>query len=149
MKQKEEEIRRVAQKLDDAVENQDLETVLSCFSDAGEIEVFGIKFKGLHEIKSVINWMYQRFGKIKFYPLVIIVEENIFFEEFIFHTKFNGKDIEINAAELLEYENYKVTRLKLFLDRLEIAEAVSQGFIERQIMNWLNREILKGIPHYR
>ena len=143
------EIRRVAQSLDDAVERQDVETAVSCFSDTAEIEVFGLTFKGPTEIKQVIAWMYQRFGRIKFQPIVITVEGSVFFEEFTLHAKFNGKEININAAEVLVYENYKITRLKLFLDRLEMAQAASTGFIEGKIISWINQEIIKDIPQNR
>jgi ketosteroid isomerase-like protein len=141
-----EEIRRVAQLLDDAVESQDIESILSCFSDTGEVDVFGLTFKGSKEIRHIITWMYQRFGKIKFQPIIITVEGNIFFEEFTMSARFDGKEIEVSAAEVLVFENYKIIRLKLFLDRLEIAQVVSKGLVERLFTNWINREVMKGVP---
>ena len=143
------DIRRVAQVLDDAVENQDIDLILSCFSEHGEVDVFGYRFKGEKEIRQVVEWMFQRFGRIKFQPITITVEENIFFEEFILYANPEGKEIEIKAAEVLVYEDYKITSLRLYLDRLEVARVLSKGFLGRSLTDWIHRETLKGLPKAR
>jgi len=140
------EIRKVAKILDDAVENEDKELVLSCFSEDGEIEVFGLKFKGHENIRKTIDWMYQRFGQIRFRPIIIMVDGSVFFEEFILSVKPEDAEFEIKAAEVLVYEDYKIKSLRLYFDRLEIARMLSKGFFERPLINRIHRDTLKGLP---
>jgi ketosteroid isomerase-like protein len=140
------EIRRVAMVLDDALESQDKEIVLSCFCDDAELEVFGLTFKSKDAIERTIDWMYVQFGKIRFHPIVIMVDGSTFFEEFILCATLDSKEIEIKAAEVLEYEEYKIKSLRLYIDRLEIAQLLSRGGIERLLVNWVNQGTLRGLP---
>ena len=72
-------IRKVAKDLDDAVEKHDIESVLSCFLDDCEVEVFGIVLKGKDHLKKALNWLYDMVGEIKFEPIIIMVNDDVFF----------------------------------------------------------------------
>jgi ketosteroid isomerase-like protein len=139
------EIRRVAKVLDDAVERKDIELILSCFQDDGEVEVSGLTFKGKEDIRKAIDWMYQTFGTIQFQPIVILVDENVFFEEFVLCATPDGREFQIKAAEVLLYEDYKIAGLRLYFDRLEIARVLAKGFVERFVVDKLHQATLKGL----
>jgi hypothetical protein len=43
------------------------------------------------------------------------------------------------------YENYKIKSLRLYLDRLEIAQVLSKGPIDRFLVNRIHQETVKGL----
>ena len=138
-------IRKVSKDLDDAVENHDIESVLSCFVDDCEVEFFGIVLRGKNHLKKVLNWLYKMVGEIKFKPIVIMVNGNVFFEEFILKGFKSDKEFEIKAAEVLIYEAYKVKTLRLYFDRLQVAKIISKGFFEKIIVNIIDKKSFKGL----
>ena len=138
-------IRKAAKALDDAVEKHDTEFVLSCFLDDCEIEIFGIVLKGKDHLKKALNWLYELVGEIKFEPIVIMIDGDVFFEEFILKGDKGGKKLEVKAAEVLIYKNYKVKTLRLYLDRLQVADIILEGFFEKFVVNMINKKSLKGL----
>ena len=70
------EIRRVAKVLDDAVEANDMETVLSCFADECEIEFPGVVLRGKAGLERSLKWLYRELGQIRFEPINIMVDGN-------------------------------------------------------------------------
>jgi ketosteroid isomerase-like protein len=139
------EIRKVAKILDDATEHQDMETVLSCFADEGEVEFFGLTFKGQDEIRKAIRWMYDSLGSMKFEPVTILIDGNVFFEEFVLHAAPEGRKLAVKAAEVLVYHEYKISSLRLYFDRVELARALARGFIERSLVDRLEGITLRGL----
>ena len=123
--QRSERVRKVAKELDNYIEKKDIENVLSCFEDKCEIELFGISLNGKSQLKKALNWLYELMEKVKFIPITIMIEDNIFFEEFVLSGKKKNKSFNIKAAEVLIYNKYKLKNLRLYLDRLYIAEVLS------------------------
>jgi len=138
-------IRKVAKDLDDAVEKHDIESVLSCFLDDCEIEVFGIVLRGKGHLKKALNWLYDMVGEIKFEPIVVMVNGNVFFEEFILKGRKDDKKFEVKAAEVLIYKNYKVEILRLYFDRLQVVKVISKGFFEKFVLNMIDKKSFKGL----
>ena len=138
-------IQKVAKDLDNAVEKHDIEFVLSCFLDDCEVEFSGIVLKGKCHLKKALNWLYNIFGDIKFDPIVIMVDGNVFFEEFILKGCKHGKKFEVKAAEVLIYKNYKVKTLRLYIDSLQVANGLSEGFFEKIILKMVNKKSFKGL----
>ena len=138
-------IRKVAKDLDDAVEKHDIESVLSCFLDDCEVEVFGIVLKGKDHLKKALNWLYDMVGEIKFEPIIIMVNDDVFFEEFILKGRKHDKKFEVKAAEVLIYKDYKVNTLRLYFDRLQVAKVISKGFFEKFVLNMIDKKSLKDL----
>ena len=94
-------ILKLAEELDNDLELQDIDKLIPYFSQDCEIEIFGLKIKGKEKLKDWLNWFFTLFDTIKFEPIVIMVEKNIFFEEFIIHVSFNqGKELSVKVAEV-------------------------------------------------
>ena len=91
--------------------------------------------------------MYNHLANIKLTPVVITVEDNIFFEEFLMNSKSSGNTgINVKLAEVLVYnDDLKVRRLSLYFDRLELAEVFGLNKLDRFIVNRIKRESLKGL----
>jgi ketosteroid isomerase-like protein len=145
VQQSETEIRRVAKQLDDAIEAGEADAILSCFADDGEIELFGIRLKGKTAARKGIEWMYANLGEIHLEPVVIMVQGDVFFEEFVIRATRRTTRTEIKAAEVLVYEDYRVKSLRLYLDRLQLAEATAKSLVERAIARRLDKTSLKGL----
>jgi ketosteroid isomerase-like protein len=140
-------IRKVAKVLDDAVEKQNIEEILSCFSDECDIELLGVRLSGKAGLRKAIGWMFRYLKDISFIPVTIMIEGDAFFEEFIVRAKSKGgKEIEMKQAEVLIYDSdYKVRSLRLYFDRLELADAISSNFLERIAVKRLIKVSLKEL----
>ncbi|MGA1822686.1 MAG: nuclear transport factor 2 family protein [Thermoplasmatota archaeon] len=80
--------------------------------------------------------MYSTLPEIRFEPVTIMIEGNTFFEEFVAVCKLkNGKTIRSRQAEVLIYEDYKVRSLRIYFDRLDFAEAVSDNPLKIAVIN--------------
>jgi ketosteroid isomerase-like protein len=145
-RQSPEKIRKVAADLDKAVENKDTEKILSSFADDGEIELLGQRLVGKEGVKQWIDWLYKHLDEVKFEPIIIMVEGNTFFEEFIVKARLhNGIEIKSKQAEVLLYENYKIKSLRLYFDRLDFAEVVTRGPVSKAIVNQIIKKSLAGL----
>lgn len=140
------EIRKVAMDFDNAIESRNLELILSYFSDDCEIELLGIKLIGKKGARKFINWLYENLAEVKFVPVTIMVEGDIFFEEFVVKGKLHdGTEVQSKQAEVLVYENYKIKSLRLYFDRLDFAALVAKGFISKTIVRQIIKKSLKGL----
>ena len=142
-----EQIRQYAKALDDAIETHDTEEIVSYFSEDCEVELLGIRLTGKEGLRKAIGWMYKYLKEIVLIPVTIIVDGNIFFEEFIVKTNVKGgQEIQVKQAEVLVYDDeYKVRSLRLYFDRLELAEAFSSNIIEDMMIKQLIKTSLKGL----
>jgi hypothetical protein len=143
----EEKIRTLAKALDDAVEKHNIEELVSYFSEKCEIEFLGIKLTGHEGLKKALGWMFEYLKEIRLIPITIIIQGNIFFEEFTVRAKIRaGREIVVKQAEVLEYGNgYKVEILRLYFDRLELAPAFSANFLDRILIDRITKVSLKGL----
>ncbi len=144
--QNKEKIIKLAEELDNDLELQEVDRMIPYFSEDCEIEIFGLRIKGKRDLKKWLNWFFNLFDKIKFEPIVIIVENHIFFEEFIIHVSFKqGKKLSVKVAEVLEYDNYKIKSLRLYLDRLEFSDIFTNGFLSKKLVKLIKKRSLKGL----
>ncbi|MGY5881767.1 MAG: nuclear transport factor 2 family protein, partial [Candidatus Thorarchaeota archaeon] len=133
--QDEGKIRQVAMDFDNAIESKDIDLMVSFFTDDCEIELMGIKLSGKDGARRWLEWLFGTLVEVKFKPIIIMVEGNIFFEEFILvGTLPNGKIVESKQSEVLVYENYKIKSLRVYFDRLDFADVVAEDFISRKIV---------------
>lgn len=143
----ERKIREYAKLLDDAIEEQNIDTIMSCFSNDCEIELLGVRLTGKDGLTKAVRWMFGYLRDIVLTPVTIMIAGNTFFEEFIVGAKTEGgKEVRVKQAEVLVYdEEYKVRSLRLYFDRLELAEAFVSNFVERMMVKQLIKESLKGL----
>ena len=93
-----------------------------------------------------LEWLFGTLIEVKFKPIIIMVEGNVFFEEFILvGTLPNGKVVESKQSEVLVYEDYKIKSLRVYFDRLDFADAVAEDFNSRRIVKTLISRSLKGL----
>jgi len=141
-----ERIKQVAMEFDNAIESKDIDHMVSFFADDCEIELMGITLSGKEGAKKWLEWLFGTLVEVKFKPIIIMVEGNIFFEEFILvGTLPNGKVVESKQSEVLVYEDYKIKSLRVYFDRLDFADVVAEDFISRRIVRSLISRSLKGL----
>ena len=144
--QNEKEIRKCAKALDDAIEGGNIEEVVSYFCDDCEIELLGVKLTGKEGLRKAFNWIYEYLKRMVLVPVTIMVDGNVFFEEFIVKAKLKGgKELQVKQSEVLIYENYKVKSLRLYFDRLELADAFVSNALERVMVKQIVKASLKGL----
>lgn len=141
-----EKIRQTSKALDDAIEKRNIEELVSYFSEECEVQLPGITLTGYKGLRRAIDWMYSYLKEIKLIPVTIMVQDNVFFEEFTLKATVSGHAIEVKQSEVLVYcDDYKVESLRLYFDRLELAEHFPHNFIDRMLTRRVSRESLKGL----
>lgn len=144
--QEEDRIKEVAMDFDNAIESKNIDYMVSFFADDCEIELMGITLSGKEGARRWLEWLFDTLVEVKLKPVVIMVEGNVFFEEFILvGTLPNGKTVESKQSEVLVYENYKIKSLRVYFDRLDFADVVAEDFISRKIVKMLISRSLKGL----
>ena len=142
----EDQIRKVAAEFDKAIVEKNRDSVLSSFVDQCIIELPGVCLKGKEGVKKWIDWIYNHFISLKFTPITILVEGSTFFEEFILEGTFkNGEKIQLKQAEVLVYEDLKIRYLRLYFDRLSIAEAVIGDPLSKAVIRYINQKFSKEL----
>jgi ketosteroid isomerase-like protein len=139
-------IREVAMDFDNAIEARDIEQMVEAFADDCEIELMGITLQGKEGARRWSEWLFGSVPNIVFKPIIIMVEGNVFFEEFLVSgTLPNGEVVESKQSEILVYENYKIKSLRLYFDRLDFADLVAPGFFSKKVVDMLKSRSLKGL----
>jgi len=135
-----------AKALDDAIERRDIDSVVKAFAEDCTIEMFGLVLKGTAGVRRWLAWFYDKLASVKLTPITIMIQGNIFFEEFLVEaTLKHGGEVRVKQSEVLEYENGKVKSLRLYFDRLELARAVTRDFVSRTLVNRIVALSLKGL----
>jgi ketosteroid isomerase-like protein len=142
-----ERIRQVAKELDDTLETKNIERILSFFADDCEIQLLGIKVKGKDGARRWLRWQFGHVADYELVPIVIMIEGNVFFEEFVVKARLpDGTALESRQAEVLVYnEEYRVSSLRLYFDRLDFADAVARDPFSRFVVRRLVKASLKGL----
>lgn len=141
-----EKIKEVAKELDDSMERKDVEKVLTFFSDQCSIDMLDMTLTGKEGVRRWLEWLFSTIDEINFEPVTIMVDGNIFFEEFILKgTLKNGVKVESKQSEVLEYRDYKVENLRLYFDRLDFAEVIGDGPIKRKLIKMVRNTSLKKL----
>ena len=140
-------IRDLAKALDDAIEKEDAEQVLSFFAEDCETELIGLRLEGRQGLKRALDWMYKHVTNITLSPITIIIDGGAFFEEFLVKGETHkGKRLEVKQAEVLIYnEDYLVTSLRLYFDRLLLADTFTTNIVDRILLNKVIKSSLKGL----
>lgn len=83
---------------------------------------------------------------IRFEPVVVIAEGNIFYEEFYaIVTLKNGKEIRSHQAETLIYEEDKLKILRVFLNPLDFSDVVARDPFSKLIVNMIKKKAVKEL----
>ena len=91
--------------------------------------------------------MYKHITNITLSPITIIIDDIVFFKEFLVRAEAHkGKLVEVKQAEVPIYnENYLVTSLRLYFDRLLLAYAIVTNIIDRILLNRIIQNYLEGL----
>ena len=68
--------------------------------------------------------------------MIITIEENIIFKEFIVNaTMVNDLKLKSKQSEVLKYKDYKIKSLRLYFDRLELSQSIFKNPLTYYIIN--------------
>lgn len=141
-----ERIRTLAKALDDTIETGDVERLMEFFSEDCEVQLPGITLRGRDGIHKAVTWMYSNLRGISLIPMAITVQGSIFMEEFVLRGRAIHGDIEMRQAEVLEYDvDYRVKSIRLYFDRLELAQAFASRLIDRILIKQVSKASLRGL----
>ena len=139
-------IRELAKDLDDAIEEKDVESVVTAFAEDCSIELLGIALHGRAGVRRWLHWFYSKLKWVKFTPITIMIQSNTFFEEFLVETELkNGVRVKAKQSEVLVYEAGKIRSLRLYFDRLEFAAAVAHDSLSRALVKRIAALSVSGL----
>jgi ketosteroid isomerase-like protein len=139
-------IREVAMAFDHSLEAKDLQAIMDKFVDDCEILLLNVKLSGKEGVKKWFNWIYRHVAKLELIPITIMVDNNIFFEEFIVNATFKDGQIgRSNQAEVLVFDNLKIKSLRMYFDRLDFANAITKDVVSRTIVCQLVKKSVSGL----
>ena len=146
LKQTPDGIKSAVLDFDNEIEKMNVDKLLEFFTEDCEVIIFNEILKGKEGARKFFDWLFANVIKIKFESVNIMVENDVFFEEFIVKAKLlDGTSVVSNQAEVLVYENYKIKSLRLYLDRLDFANAIATDFISKGIIKTIIKRSLKGL----
>jgi ketosteroid isomerase-like protein len=141
-----EDIRKVAIAFDKALESKDLQAIIETFAGDCEIELLGVKLFGKVSAKKWFSWLYKHAAEMKLLPVTVMVEGDIFFEEYAVKAKFyDGKEASSNQAEVLVFEDLKIKSQRMYFDRLDFSSSVAKDVISKTIVRQLVKKSLEGL----
>ena len=141
-----EEIHNVAMSFDKALEKKDMQAIIETFADDCEIELLGVKLFGKAGAKKWFSWLYKHVSEMKLIPVTVMIEGDIFFEEYIVKAKFyDGEEASSSQAEVLVFENLKIKSLRMYFDRLDFSRSVAKNVISKTIVRQLVKKSLEGL----
>jgi uncharacterized protein (TIGR02246 family) len=140
------EIRQVAQEMADASARGDVEAMASFFRDDGVIYVAGQVLSGTDGVRHAIRWMLDTLGPVRYEHILSAVEGNTLAMEARLTSRTpEGKEFTTRAAQVLIFRGTKVASMRLYIDRLDVAQQLAPGPVQRSIADRIHRETLKGL----
>jgi hypothetical protein len=140
------DLRQNALAFDEALEDKNLDKILDSFTSDCEIELLNVKLFGKSGVKKWFNWLFSHIEKIELLPITIMVQGNVFFEEFLVKAILtDGKEANSKQAEILVYEGSKIKSLRLYFDRLDFSSSIAKDFISKTIINQIIKKSLEGL----
>ena len=140
------DIRELALRFDRALEQKDFEAVLSAFHDDCTITLLEIELTGRKGARTWINWLFSHVEELRFEPVVILTRENIVFEEYIVRARIaGGRTVASRQAEVLVFEEGRIRSLRLYFDRLDVAEALAGDFFGRMAISYIRKKSTEGL----
>lgn len=139
-------IKLIAKEFDKTIEQRNLQKVLDFFSKECEIELLGITLKGKEGAKLWITWLFENAPNLRFEPVVIISDGDVFYEEFYVNiTLPNGKIIRSHQAETLVFENNLLKSLRIFFNPLDFSDIVAKDPLSKFVINYIKKKSRKGL----
>jgi ketosteroid isomerase-like protein len=141
-----EQIRERAKALDGAIEKHDVEQIMSYFSRDCEIQLPDVTLTGHEGLRKAVRWMFRYLRDITLTPVTIMVQDSVFFEEYVVRATVGGRRIEVRQAEVLVFgSDGKVTSIRLYFDRLELGQAFASNVVDRFLAERVSSASLRGL----
>jgi uncharacterized protein (TIGR02246 family) len=142
------ELHNIIQKILEAFNKKDLTRMLSFFADdATVIRPEGI-FRGKEEIRRYYTWNYANYSEIILTEKDFVAEGNKAVLEWITEgtsARGGNKKQRTQALALFEFRNGKVQQIHDYYDKLLIAQQLSNGWLEKTIINAVVKRMNKGL----
>lgn len=140
------DIRELALRFDRAIERRDSAAVLSAFHEDCTITLPGIELTGREGAERWVAWLFSELREICFEPVIVMTRDDTLFEEFIVRARTaGGRTLESRQAEVLVFQDGKVKSLRLYFDRLDVAQALSPGFFSRMAISHIGKQFSRGL----
>lgn len=137
-------LKHQASLLKESIREKNSEEVLSYFADNCEMEISDLHLIGKESVSRLLNLIFRIFDELDFEPVTIAASNNTLFEEGIYRARKESKQhYKFKTTEVINYVDNKIESMRLYLDRLILADAVSINNEEKKAVNKINYLLLK------
>jgi hypothetical protein len=131
---------------DRALESRDIHRVIPFFAADCCIELLRQKLTGREGVKKWLGWMYKNLSELSLVTDLVLIQENVVFQEFTLKAKLNAKGIlESHQVRVIVFENGKIKNLRAYFDRMDFVEPLAQGFGAKSFVKQLMNLSIKGL----
>ncbi len=142
----EHEYRRIAERLNRGMEERDMDGVIALFDEACEIELMGIRLSGIKGVQRWLRWTYANFHHLSFSPVLTLVQEGALCQEYVLRARLDAKSrLESRQIKIITFENGKIRNVRIYFDRVDMAESLAQGFAARTLVKSLVKTSIRGL----
>jgi ketosteroid isomerase-like protein len=130
-----------------AIEENNVEKVLSFLTDDADYVTPEGTFKGKEELRRYLTWGVQTTPnqKVRDSGIGIMVKGNKAVFEHIVEGTYEGARYEALTMCVYEFRDEKIQHLRTVVDRLSIAKQVARGWFAKRIMNSIIARAEKGL----
>lgn len=141
-----ERMQQVADTFRDAVQDRNVEALVSCFAEDCEVELLNLKLHGRDGVRKWYHWMCGHMKSTSFEHVCSAVNGSIYIEEYIMHGVIhNGKKMHNKQTRVLEFNGDKIKSFRLYLDRLQFADSVVNDFAGKIVVRKFIEISVKGM----
>lgn len=142
-----EEIKNTMREFRKALQDRDMEKILSLFTDDGEWIAPEGTFKGKDQIKRYVTWNKQTISDLKITEtgMKIVAEGDVGVYEHALSGAVEGAKWETLGLCVYEFAGDKIKSIRSVYDRLAIAKQVSKGIMAKMAVNGILNRMEKGL----
>lgn len=130
-----------------SMENGDVETCISMFTDTGSLTCPEGKFQGKDAIRRYLETMKTKMKNLKvtFCGNGVLTDDNKGIVEHEIEAVIDGQHGRVLAMCAYEFQEDKITSIRTTYDRLKVAQQAAKGFIAKSLVNMVVKETEKGL----
>lgn len=141
----EEEIKETVRNLHEAMMGEDVDEVVDFFAEDAKLVTSEGTFEGEEEIREYWQWMDDQFSEVELKETELLIQGDKAAHEFNLSGTVKGESVEYPGIVIVEISDGKIQELRLYYDRLTLAEQATEGWLKERIVNSVVGRMEEGL----
>lgn len=150
MQAKQERMISTAERFSELVASNNMDAIVSCFTEDCAIEFLNVKLKGKNGVREWIKWLYGHMSELNFENSITLVDGYLLFRECTLSGKLhNGIKIRSRQAHIVVFDDdCLITNFRYYFDRLDFIESAINRIVAKGVKQTFNQKTLKHLTKY-